>query len=189
MRPFFIGAQPWEGTLIKFEKIRTGQLSPMQRRYVRFRWGPDRMTQIDAYREAVRRKDGTYPVARNSASVAASRMEKRIRETPSLWQGILAAAEIDDYTLAGALNWALSAMKTEFYQGQAVAEVQDNGVRMQAVQLLAELLGHRKNAVEITGRVDFGAAIANIAAKVQEREAAEQAPEQSAENGAGGDGS
>lgn len=188
MRPFSLARVPGRGT-INLSKGAAKQLTQRERRYIRNRWGPARMNQTDAYLDAVRKPDGSYPCSRATAHVSANRMEKRLRERPVLWQTILAAVELDDYTLGGALNWALQATKTEFYQGQRVAEVEDNGTRMQAIQLLTEILGHRKNAVELTGRVDFGAAIAQIAAKVQARQAAEQDPDQSEENGAGGDGS
>ena len=111
------------------------------------------MDQTNAYREAVKRADGTYPCTPESARVTASNLERRLRENRALWQDILQAIGLDDYTLGGMLQWALNAKKTEFYQGEAVAEVDDNGTRLRATELLAELLGHRKNALEIAGAI------------------------------------
>lgn len=41
-------------------------------------------------------------------------------------------------------------MKTEFYQGARVADCEDNTNRQRCRELLAEILGRRKNSVELT---------------------------------------
>jgi len=127
------------------------QLSPRERRYIQYRYGPSRLSQVDAYLEAVKRPDGASPITRESATVAASKLDRRLRSNPPLWHDVLAAAGIDDLSLAEDLNWARNAERTEFYQGKPVATVSDNGTRMRAIELIAELLGHRKSAVEIGG--------------------------------------
>ena len=106
---------------------------------------------VDAYTEAIRKPDGTVPVQRNSAAVAASQMMSRLRRSPAAWQNILAAADLDDYTLALKLRELLNAKRTEFYQGEAVADVEDNGTQARMVELLSEILGHRKQALELSG--------------------------------------
>lgn len=127
------------------------QLSPRERRYIRNRYGPKRMEQTEAYIEATRRADGTTPNSSvNSAKVSACRMDKRLRSRPALWADIMAAAEIDDYAIVHDLNWARTATKTEFYQGEAIAEVNDNATRVRALELMMELLG-RKKPLELTG--------------------------------------
>jgi hypothetical protein len=78
-------------------------------------------------------------------------MLKRVRSNPPLWDDILAAAGIDNYTFAGDLNRMRFAKKTEFYQGKAVAVVEDNNTQIRAVELEGEILGHRKTNVELTG--------------------------------------
>jgi len=109
------------------------------------------MEQFVAYLEAVKKPDGSYPCSEATAHVSASRMEKRLREHPALWRDILAAADIDDLSLAGDLNWARLATRSEFYQGLSVAVVTDNVTRMRAIELIAELLGHKKAALELSG--------------------------------------
>lgn len=144
------GAVPWEGN-INLSKGRLRQLTARERRYLHNRLGTPRMEETEAYLAASQRPDGSYPCTRDTAHVSACRMEARLRARPALWQDILSAAGIDDYALAGDLNWARNAMRTEFYQGRAVADVEDNGTRMRAIELIAELLGHRKNALELSG--------------------------------------
>lgn len=140
-----------EGAIAK-SRAKT-ELTPRERRYIRYRFGTSQMSQADAYIEAVRRPRGTESLPRESAGSLGSAMEKRIRAKGLAWMQVLEAAEIDDLSLAGDLNWARTAMRTEFYQGNAVATVTDNGTRMRAIELTAEILGHRKAAVELSGAV------------------------------------
>lgn len=51
--------------------------------------------------------------------------------------------------LAADLGELLQAKKTEFYRGRPVADCTDNGTRMRAVELLAELLGRKKLDVNL----------------------------------------
>lgn len=136
--------------MINLSTRRTKQLSPRERRFLRAYLGKG-MRIVDAYKEAVRKPDGTVPIADATARVCGCNMLKRLRQNPALWQDILAAADLDDYSLAGHLNRMLRARKTEYYQGKALPGAADNATRMRAVELLAELLGHRKNAVELAG--------------------------------------
>lgn len=149
MRPFFIGAAPGRGT-INLSKGRTRHLSPRERRFLEH-WLGEGMTQVDAYLEASKRPDGSYPCSRGTAYVNASKMVKRLRSYPAQFQAILASAGLDDYAFAGHLNRMLRATRTEFYQGKPVAECEDNTTQMRATELLADILGHRKNAVELSG--------------------------------------
>jgi len=153
LRAFFFAPAwtPLEGIDINLSTGRTKQLSPRDRRYIKYRFGPLRMSQRDAFLAAVQRPDGTYPCKAESARQQGSRLEQRLRRNPALWSDIMAACELDDYTLAEGINWALKAKRSEFYQGALVAEVEDNGTRMRAIELIAELLGHRKQAVELAG--------------------------------------
>ena len=109
------------------------------------------MSQVDAYVEAVRKPDGTVPIQRNSAHVDSCKLMARLRKYPARWQDILAAAGLDDITLARKLCELLEAKRSEFYQGQEVAVVTDNGTQARAVELLTEILGHRKQALELSG--------------------------------------
>ena len=81
--------------------------------------------------------------------VNSSRLFSRIRTKTTDWERILKLANLDDFTLALEVRKKLRAKKSEFYQGSAVATVQDNGTQMRAVELLADLLGRRKAAVPI----------------------------------------
>lgn len=128
---------------------RMRQLTTRERRFLKH-YLRDGMDQVDAYLEAVKKADGTYPCSRATAHVTACRMLARLRKSPALWQDILAAAEIDNYTLASDLHRMRTAKKTEFYQGEAVADVEDNGTQMRAIELIAELLGHKK-AIDLSG--------------------------------------
>jgi HSP20 family molecular chaperone IbpA len=47
------------------------------------------------------------------------------------------------------INQRLGAQKTEFYEGRAVAEVEDNATRMRATELLADLHGVRKQSLDL----------------------------------------
>lgn len=128
------------------------RLTHRERRYIRARFGPEQMEQTDAYMAAVRKSDGSYPCARATATVTACRMERRLRETPALWEEILRAAGIDDYTLAADLNRMRSARRIEFYHGHQIADVADNNVQMRAVELIAELLGHKRaGSLDVSG--------------------------------------
>lgn len=109
------------------------------------------MSLIDAYTEAIRKPDGTVPIQRNSAYVDASKMMTRLRKNPAVWQSILAAAELDDFTLAKKIRELLEAKRTEFYQGEPAGIVEDNGTQARMVELLSEILGHRKQAIELSG--------------------------------------
>lgn len=149
MRPFFIGAVPGRGA-INGPSGKTRHLSPRERRFLEH-WLGEGMTQTDAYLAASKRPDGSYPCSRTAAGVSASKMVKRLRSYPAQFQAILASAGLDDYAFAGHLNRMLRAMRTEFYQGSPVAECEDNTTQMRAVELLADVLGHRKNAVELSG--------------------------------------
>lgn len=135
---------------LNLSKGRLKQLSPRERRFLRSYLGDGKRI-VEAYKDCVRLADGTVPVSDATARVTGSNMLARLRRNPPLWQEILAAAEIDDMALAGHIARMLRARKTEFYQGQAVAEVEDNGTQMRAVELLADVLGKRKASVDVNG--------------------------------------
>jgi hypothetical protein len=65
------------------------------------------------------------------------------------WPQLLALAGLDDARLANELAKKLEAKKSEFYQGEEVAVVDDNGTQMRAVELLADLLGKRKTDITL----------------------------------------
>ena len=76
-------------------------------------------------------------------SVAGWKMLRRIKAKVD-WEGKLAEAGLDDLTLLRELRKRLRAKSTHFYQDMAVSDVEDNGTRMRATELLADLLGRRR---------------------------------------------
>lgn len=98
-------------------------------------------------------------VTEESAGTLGPRLYSRIvARVP--WPQLLALAGLDDARLASELARKLEAKKTEFYQGEAVAEVEDNGTQMRAVELLADLLGKRSSDVTVkTETASFLAAL------------------------------
>jgi hypothetical protein len=86
---------------------------------------------------------------RSEASRAMARIKRRLGERT--WQEKLEAADLGDTRLLEELSAALRAMKTEYYHGVPVAECEDNTNRQRALELLADILGKRKAAVELMG--------------------------------------
>lgn len=82
-----------------------------------------------------------------AAVVGGSRYLKRIREKLP-WTEVLNTVDLDDFYLARKVKEMCEAMKTEFYQGEAVTDVTDNSTRMKAIELLARLRGKDKIKLE-----------------------------------------
>ena len=82
-------------------------------------------------------------IERESAKVLGCRMLKRIVRKAS-WSALLEEAGLGDARIMRGLEAALSATKKIFFEGKEIAEVPDNGTRMDALVLLADLLGRRK---------------------------------------------
>lgn len=98
------------------------------------------------------RKVALHEVTESTAESNGCRLFAKIRRKlgPAGWQHMLEAVGLDDLRLAQELAWMLRAMKTEFYQGRAVADCEDNATRARGVELLAEIRGRRKTALELT---------------------------------------
>ena len=94
-----------------------------------------------------------------------SKMLKNIKSKTGEWQRILELAGLDDMRLALELQRLLRAKKYKFYKGLPVSDkegkpmiLEDNGTQMNAVELLADLLGRRKMVVPVdeSGRLLSG---------------------------------
>lgn len=88
-----------------------------------------------------------------SARKMGSRMAKTIK-TKINWQGTLELAGLGEMRLAQEINLRLKAMSTEFYEGKAITDVQDNGTRMRATALLADLHGKKKAELDVNLKSD-----------------------------------
>jgi hypothetical protein len=80
---------------------------------------------------------------------------------------MLESAGLGEMRLLRELEKRLGAMETHFYQDQVVADCEDNGTRMRATDLLADLLGKRKAEVAISGHLDFNVADTSPAERAQ----------------------
>lgn len=93
---------------------------------------------------------------RERAQDLGSKMLKNIKSKTGEWQRILELAGLDDMRLAFDLNRLLRAKKLKFYKGLPVSTkegkpmiLEDNGSQMNALELLADLLGRRKMVVPV----------------------------------------
>lgn len=84
--------------------------------------------------------------------VSATRYYSRIKEKID-WPEFLELAGLGLDRVARKLNEMLECKKTEFYKGEVVTHCTDNGTRMRAVELLAELHGLRKQEVKVSGEI------------------------------------
>lgn len=126
----------------KLETVKN--LKPRERRFLKLLFTTDH-NETDCYIESAIRKT---PITRESAGVLASRMKKRVMAEAN-WDEILDAYDLGDHRLAHEINARLEANATEFYQGDVVAEVEDNGTRMRATVLLAELRGKKREKLDV----------------------------------------
>ena len=83
---------------------------------------------------------------------SASRFFARIKQKID-WPQLLELAGIGLDRVILELNDKLTAKKTEFHQGIAVAECEDNGTQMRALELLAELHGLKKREIKFKGEI------------------------------------
>lgn len=141
----------------EFRKL---NLSPKERRFMAafFRLG----TRAAAYRQV------SPNVTEDSAAVMGSRLYAKIVAKVD-WPTLLALAELDDARLASELARKLTAKKSEFYQGEEVAIVEDNGTQMRAVELLADLLGKRQTDINVTNSTTAFLAALEEAHRIRQR--------------------
>lgn len=96
-----------------------------------------------AYQEATNGE-----ITRQTAEVNGSRLYAKIRKK-DCWQRILEQAGLDDMRLAFEILRLLKMKKVVYFQGEAVGEDDDGFVQLKAAELLAELLGKRKNQIDL----------------------------------------
>ena len=87
-------------------------------------------------------------VAHRSASELGSRMMKRIKKKAN-WNEVLLGAGLDNMRLASEMNRMLGMQKVVYYEGKNIGKCEDSGIQMRATELLADLLGLRKQAVDV----------------------------------------
>ena len=126
-------------------KPQRNALTPRERRFLAAYFGG--MSQWRAYLVTTDK-----PITESSAKSLASKMLKRIRRKTE-YRELLDAANLGDTRLLREVNKRFRAMRTEFYQGEAVAVVTDNTNRQRNTELLADLLGRRKTEIELSGAV------------------------------------
>ena len=82
------------------------------------------------------------------ASAAGSRLMGRIR-TKAGFKTILTDAGLGKERVAGELLRMLSAKTKKYYKDKSLGEHDDNPTQMRAIELLADLLGLRKSALDV----------------------------------------
>ena len=102
-----------------------------------------------AYREVKKVRPETKD---RSVWRTSSRFFSRIKQKID-WPQFLELAGIGVDRVIRELNDKLTCKKTEFHQGIAVAECEDNGTQMRALELLAELHGLKKREVKFSGEI------------------------------------
>jgi len=102
-----------------------------------------------AYREVKKVRAGTKD---RSVWRTSSRFFSRIKQKID-WPQFLELAGIGVDRVIRELNDKLTCKKTEFHQGIAVAECEDNGTQMRALELLAELHGLKKREIKFKGEI------------------------------------
>jgi hypothetical protein len=98
-----------------------------------------------AYREATPNGD---QLKRSTAESNGSKLYSRIRKK-ECWREALEAAGLDDISLAYEIKRLLRMKKVTYYEGKPIGKDDDAFIQLRAVELLAELLGKRKNQVDI----------------------------------------
>ena len=126
-------------------KSGTEKLTPLEWRFMCnvIREG---MTLADAYISilADEDKDIVRRTAYNQGSIYMKKIKAKID-----WDEMLAIHNLDDSRLAYEVGLRLEAETTKFYQDEELGEYADNGVRMQATKLLAELRGKTNSGINI----------------------------------------
>ena len=69
------------------------------------------------------------------------------------WSAKLEAAGLSEDRLLQELEKRLNAKVTKFYQDENLGEFEDNTTQQRATELLADLLGKKKNQIELSGEV------------------------------------
>jgi hypothetical protein len=90
----------------------------------------------------------TKPMDLEHARAPASRMFARIKGKLD-WAALLEDAGLGELRILRELEAALNATKRIFFNGQQIAEVPDNAARIDALVLLADLLGRRKTQLDL----------------------------------------
>ena len=94
----------------------------------------------------------TANVTKESLLSVSSRYYQRIKAKLD-WPAFLEVVGLGIDRLALEIEKGFTAKKTEFYQGKAVAQCEDNAVRARTRELLADLHGLRKQEVRISGEI------------------------------------
>jgi len=136
-RLFVFPVVTWEGNTAK-----TKGLTLRERRFLRLVLVRG-LSLKDAYAQTA---NPNQVLAESTADSNGCRLYARIKAKLGAhdWQGKLDAVDLGDTRLLEEISAGLRAMKTEFYQGVAVADCEDNGTRQRARELLADILGKRK---------------------------------------------
>jgi hypothetical protein len=104
----------------------------------------------NAYREVTKNRPDGKIIEDESYRKMGSRMLQRIKSKVD-WPRLMESAGLGEMRLLQEIEKRYGAMETHFYQDKVVAECEDNGTRMRATELHADLLGRRKNQLEVSG--------------------------------------
>lgn len=72
------------------------------------------------------------------------------------WSALLEAAGLGEDRLVREINLRLDAKVSKFYKGEFLGDFEDNRTRMQATELLADLLGKKKAEIDLNHHLDDG---------------------------------
>ncbi len=125
----------------------------------------DGMTEVDSYLHL------DSKVTRPSARVLGCRMLKRIKEKID-WPKLMEEAGLGEARLLQELLRMLRMKKVNFWQGSEIeGDWDDATIQLRATELLADLLGKRKHALDLLGEDGQSIAIKYEVIKPEEEEA------------------
>jgi hypothetical protein len=108
-----------------------------------------RSPQYEAYCDIFPNSDRPRMGAQKTASSIYARIKRKIGD----FDLFLELCGLGLTRVAQEIERGLNAMKTEFYQGERVADVEDNATRSRVLELLADLHGLRKHEVKLSGQI------------------------------------